>query len=434
MRHLKIRLILLSFLQFAVWGAYLVSQGRYLSGVGFGDRIGLFYAVQGIVSMFMPALMGIVADRYVPAQRLLGICHALAGTAMAAAGIYGVMTGAEVEFGVLFSLFALSILFFMPTIALSNSVAYTVLERAGMDPVKEFPPIRVWGTVGFICSMLFVDVAGFRGQSMQTTSAQYVVSGILSLALAVYTLTLPGCPVSNAGNRKSIADAMGLRAFALFRQRRMAVFFIFSMLLGVALQITNGFASPFLADFGHLPEYENSFGVAHSNVLISVSQVSEALCFLLIPFFLKKYGIKTVMLIAMTAWTLRFALFAVGNPGNGVWLFILSMAVYGVAFDFFNISGSLFVNQTTDKSMRASAQGLFMLMTNGIGAAAGTLGAQAVVNALVNVHKSPVQGASTDWYAVMSGWSVCWWIFAAYALFTAVLFAVFFRYGRAEKH
>ena len=316
----------------------------------------------------------------------------------------------------------------MPTIAISNSVAYTILEKAGKDPVKDFPPIRVWGTVGFICSMWFVDLVHFRGAAMQETSMQYVVSGVLSILLALYTLTLPECPVNRSSEKKSIVDAMGLRAFTLFKQRKMAIFFIFSMLLGVALQITNGFANPFLADFGNLAEYSGTFGVEHSNMLISLSQVSETLCILLIPFFLKRYGIKNVMLIAMFAWVLRFGFFAAGNPGSGVWLIILSMIVYGVAFDFFNISGSLFVNETTDRAIRSSAQGLFMLMTNGIGAAAGTIGAQAVVNALVNSHRIPGADGVIDWGAVMTGWSHAWWLFAAYALLVAILFAILFRY------
>ena len=393
MKGYKLRLILLSFLEFAVWGAYLTSQGRYLAGVGFGERIGMFYAIQGIVSIFMPAVMGIIADKWIPAQKLLGICHVVAGAAMIGAGVYGISAGEAVQYGSLFGLYAVSIAFFMPTIAISNSVAYTILEKAGKDPVKDFPPIRVWGTV-----------------------------------LALYTLTLPECPVNRSSEKKSIVDAMGLRAFTLFKQRKMAIFFIFSMLLGVALQITNGFANPFLADFGNLAEYSGTFGVEHSNMLISLSQVSETLCILLIPFFLKRYGIKNVMLIAMLAWVLRFGFFAAGNPGSGVWLIILSMIVYGVAFDFFNISGSLFVNETTDRSIRSSAQGLFMLMTNGIGAAAGTIGAQAVVNALVNSHRIPGADGVIDWGAVMTGWSHAWWLFAAYALLVAILFAILFRY------
>ncbi|MDE6045729.1 MAG: MFS transporter, partial [Alistipes sp.] len=302
-----------------------------------------------------------------------------------------------------------------PTIALSNSVAYSVLESRGLDTVKSFPPIRVWGTVGFICSMLVCDVAGF-----QTTFMQFVQCAVLGVVLAVYAMTLPECPVSRGGDKKSLVEALGLRAFALFKQKKMALFFIFSMLLGVSLQITNGFANPFITSFRDIPEYASTFGANHANALISLSQVSETLCILLIPFCLKRFGIKNVMLMAMFAWVLRFGLFGLGNPGGGVWMFILSMIVYGVAFDFFNISGSLFVNNETDMTIRSSAQGLFMIMTNGIGATVGTLGAQAVVDRLV--YTQPTIAAQT------AGWSTSWLVFAGYALCVAVVFALVFKY------
>ncbi|MBR2298142.1 MAG: MFS transporter [Bacteroidales bacterium] len=421
----KLKLILMNFLQFAVWGAYLTSQGRYLGSIGIGEKIGLFYSVQGIVSIFMPALLGIVADKWIPAQKTLGMAHILAGAFMLAAGYYGHMAGDQAQFSVLFTLYTISVAFFMPTIALSNSVAYNALEKGGLDPVKAFPPIRVWGTVGFICTMWFVDLMGF-----QANAFQYITSGILGLALGLYCFTLPECPIVKSNEKKSLADAMGLSAFKLFKEKRMAVFFIFSMLLGVALQITNGFANPFLGDFGNLSEYADTFGVKHSNMLISLSQISETLCILLIPFCLKKWGIKRVMLMAMLAWVFRFGLFATGNPGGGVWMFVLSMIVYGIAFDFFNISGSLFVNEATDKSIRSSAQGLFMMMTNGIGAALGSLAAQKVINVLVNVHK--IEGA-TDWTVVMHGWSSAWYVFAAYSLVIAVFFAILFKYKHTPE-
>lgn len=412
---IKFRLIVMNFLQYAIWGAYLTSMGSYLVDVGLASHIGIFYAMQGIVSIFMPAVVGIVADRWVPAQRLLGMCHLLAALFMGAAGYYAWTTGEGVQFGILFTCYALSVAFYMPTIALSNSVAYTVLEKGGLDTVKAFPPIRVWGTVGFICSMLVCDVAGF-----QTTYMQFVQCAVLGVALAVYAVTLPECPVSRGGEKKSLVEALGLRAFTLFKQKKMALFFIFSMLLGVSLQITNGFANPFITSFRDIPEYASTFGANHANALISLSQVSETLCILLIPFCLKRFGIKNVMLMAMFAWVLRFGLFGLGNPGGGVWMFILSMIVYGVAFDFFNISGSLFVNNETDTAIRSSAQGLFMIMTNGIGATIGTLGAQAVVDRFV--YSQPTIAVQT------TGWSTSWLVFAGYALCVALVFALVFKY------
>lgn len=405
---LKIRLALMNFLEFAVWGAYLTSMGTYLVNHDMAQHIGIFYAMQGIVSIFMPAIMGIVADRWIPAQRLLGFCHLIAGLFMGAMVYYANTAGGEIAFGTLFTLYSISVAFYMPTLALSNSVAYNALTKAGLDTVKDFPAIRVFGTVGFICTMWLVDLMGF-----QANEFQFATSGVIGILLFLYTFSLPACPVSSSNEKQSISEALGIKAFALFKQKRMAIFFIFSMLLGVSLQITNGFANPFITSFGSIPEYADTFGVQHANMLISLSQMSETVCILLIPFFMKRFGIKNVMLIAMFAWVLRFGLFGAGNPGSGVWMFILSMIVYGVAFDFFNISGSLFVDKSTDSEIRSSAQGLFMLMTNGIGATIGTLGAQQVVN----------------YYTIdgVTEWQSCWYIFAAYALVVGIAFALIFR-------
>ena len=411
------RLVAMNFLQFAIWGAYLTSMGRYLASVGLAENIGWFYAVQGVVSIFMPGLMGIVADRLVPAQRLLGLCHLLAGGFMGAAAVYGMQSGADVQMAVLFTLYTLSVAFYMPTLALSNSVAFNALTQEGKDTVKDFPPIRIFGTIGFICTMWVVDLLGY-----QATSEQFLVSAALGIVLGLYAQTLPACPVNKGGEKKSLVEALGLDAFRLLSQRRMAVFFVFSMLLGVSLQITNGYANPFIGCFAEIPEYANTFGAQHANILISLSQVSETCCILLIPFFLKRFGIKRVMMIAMLAWVFRFGLFGVGNPGSGVWMFVLSMVVYGVAFDFFNISGALFVEQEVPSGIRSSAQGLFMIMTNGLGAMVGTLSAQAVVNHFVYAVSAAEQ---------LDGWRTCWYIFAAYALVVLVLFTLVFRERKA---
>ena len=421
MKNLKLRLIVMNFLEFAVWGAYLTSMGGYLATHGLADNIGWFYAVQGIVSLFMPALLGIVADRWIPAQKVLSLAHTIAGVFMAAAGYYAMTAGDAVQFAPLFALYTISVAFFMPTIGLANSVAFNALTKAGMDTVKDFPPIRVFGTIGFICSMLTVDFTG-----LQHTFGQFFVSGGLSLVLAAYALTLPDCPVSKEQKSQSWIDIFGLRAFTLFKNPRMAIFFIFSMLLGVSLQITNGFANPFLTAFGDLKQYADTIAAQHANALISLSQISETLCILLIPFCMKRFGIKNVMLIAMFAWVFRFGFFGMGNPGMpGVILFVLSCIVYGVAFDFFNISGALYVDQQTDESIRSSAQGLFMIMTNGIGATIGTLSAQAVVTHFVNSQTEPA--------AIIQGWSTSWYIFAAYALVVAVSFMLIFKAPEAQK-
>ena len=393
-RQLTIRLILMNFLQYAAWGAYLTSLGRYLGNVGLGPQIKWFFAMQGIVSIFMPTLMGIVADRLIQAQKTLSLCHGLAGIFMIAAGVYCMSAGSAIAFAPLFVLYSLSVAFYMPTIAISNSVAYNALGKAGMDPVKDFPPIRVFGTVGFICSMLLTNFLKIGGVAMQDSYTQLISSGVLSLVLCAYALTMPACE-TNRGESKSIAEAFGLKAFSLFKD--------------------NGYANTFLGSFAADPALAGTFAVKNSNALIAISQASETLCILLIPFCMKKFGIKKVMLIAMFAWVFRFGFFGLGNPSMpGVLLFVLSCIVYGVAFDFFNISGSLYVNENTTPDIRSSAQGVFMLMTNGLGATIGTLAAGKVVEAC-DVFNTP------------ANWAEAWYIFAGYAFVVGVLFAILFK-------
>ena len=367
--NLKIRLAILTFLEFAVWGSYLTSMGRYLGEIGMGADIGFFYSMQGVVSLFMPAIFGVIADRWVQAQKMLGLCHLVAGGFMVALAMYcSVNSEAGTNRYFIFTLYSLSVAFYMPTLALSNSVSFNALQQAGMDTVKNFPPIRIFGTIGFILAMWFVDIMGYEANEMQ-----FMTSGIIGLLMFAYAFTVPNCPVNKVNGSRSMIDVFGLRAFTLFKRKEMALFFVFSMLLGVSLQITNGFANPFISSFETIPEYADTFGVQHTNILISLSQISETCCILLIPFFMKRFGIKNVMLIAMFAWVLRFGLFGLGDPGDGVWMFVLSMIVYGMAFDFFNISGAFFVDMNTEARHRSSAQGLFQLMTNGIGATLGTL-------------------------------------------------------------
>ena len=437
--NIKIRLIILSFLQFAVWGAYLTSMGNYLGSIGLGQQIGLFYAMQGFVSILMPAIMGIIADRWIPAQKLLGISHLIAAIFLGAAGYYGMQHSDSTDFTTLFTLYSLSVMFYMPTIALSNSVAYSVLINNNFDTIKTFPPIRTFGTIGFIVAMLFVNFAGFENGnftlnfsnlqgfvSFQNTYAQFFVSAFLGVVLSAYSFTLPHCPTNKSDEKQTLSDALGLKAFALFKDKKMAIFFVFSMLLGISLQITNGYANPFITSFKDIPQYADSWGANNANALISLSQVSETLCILLIPFCLKRFGIKKVMLMAMFSWFLRFGLFAVGDPGSGVWMFILSMIVYGVAFDFFNVSGSLFVDQETDDNIRSSAQGVFMMMTNGLGSTIGML----VAGEIVNYYQI---FSDIDPVTKMNGWYNAWTIFACYSLVVAILFMLVFKYKHTPE-
>ena len=433
---LKTRLIVMNFLQFAVWGAYLTSMGNYLGPAGMGTKIAWFYAIQGIVSIFMPTLMGIIADKFIQPQKLLGICHLVAGSVMLGLAYLG-STSPTPNPALFIAIYTVSVAFYMPTLALSNTAAFTILKNHGLDTVTHFPPIRVFGTVGFIATMWFVNCAcltdgsfGFtlarEAGKFQYTYMQFGVSGVLGILLFLYCFTLPACPLVKCETHRSFSQMLGLDAFRLFREKRMALFFIFSMLLGMSLQVTNGYAGPFITHFIAQPEYADSFAANNATLLVSLSQIAEALCILLIPFFLRRFGIKKVMLIAMVAWVLRFGFFGMGDPAfPGVTLFILSCIVYGVAFDFFNVSGGLFVDNEVSPELRASGQGLFMLMTNGLGATIGTLSAGAIVDHFCQWTDVTVNG-ETGLYLI-GDWSSAWYIFAGFALVVAVLFALLFR-------
>lgn len=440
--NLKIRLSLMNFLEFAVWGAYLTCMGNYLGVAGLGSEISWFYAIQGVVSIFMPTLIGIVADKYVQPQRLLGICHLLAGVFMLGCWYMGMQAGFGNEIhnsSFFIALYTLSVAFYMPTLALSNTTAFSILKGHGYDTVKDFPPIRVFGTIGFILTMWFVNCAvwdngsfGFtfaqNSHKFQYTYMQFFVSGIVSFILFFYSFTLPECKLVKQQAKKTLVQTFGLDAFKLFKSKRMALFLVFSALLGMSLQVTNSFAGPFITSFqgSSDPFIASSFAANNATLLTSISQVSEAMCILLIPFFLKRYGIKGVMLISMFAWVFRFGLFGVGSPTMpGVLLFVASCIIYGVAFDFFNVSGSIFVDKECAPSVKASAQGLFMLMTNGLGATIGTLSAGAIIN-----HYCQWKNTGSSSF-LMGDWQTCWFIFAGFAFVVGVTFALLYRQKKA---
>jgi NHS family xanthosine MFS transporter len=406
MMGLKLRITVMNFLQFFVWGAWLLSFGKYLYvTLGFsGEQIGAIFMTLGIASLFMPGVMGIIADRWLSPNKLYAIVHIIG------AGLL-YLAAKETEFNALYWVMLVYLMLYMPTIALDNTVSYCLLEKNGYDIVKDFPPIRVWGTVGFIIAVWIIDLLGWG-----LSNLQLYFSAAFSLILGIYSLTLlPDCPIEKTGEKKTLAQALGLDAFVLFKDKKMATFFIFSMMLGGALQITNMWGEAFLHDFGKIEKYKDAFAVTHNGILMSLSQISETLFILTIPFFLKKFGIKKVMLMSMFAWVLRFGLFGIGSPeGLGLVFLLLSMIIYGMAFDFFNISGSLFVEMEAEPKIRASAQGLFMIMTNGIGAMIGAYGSGIIIDMFThNGHKE---------------WTTIWFIFSAYALVVALLFMIFFKY------
>ncbi|HNL60614.1 MAG TPA: nucleoside permease [Chitinophagaceae bacterium] len=410
--NLKLRLTIMSFLQFFVWGAWLITIATYFfsHNMGTGTQFGDIFSTLALSSLFMPALAGIIADKWVNAEKLYGVLHILYGAILFyVPQVHDANTLYYVIFG--------AMICYMPTISLSNSIAYTILKNNNYDVVKDFPPIRVWGTIGFIAAMWVTNLTGSKDNANQ-----FIIGAIAAMILGIFSFTLPKCPPQKTiAKDASIIEQLGLKAFSLFSNYKMAAFFIFSMFLGAALQLTNMYGDVYLSEFGKVPEYHDSFVVKYSTIILSISQVSETLFILAIPFFLKKFGIKKVMLISMLAWVVRFGLFSYGDPAGNLWMIILSCIVYGMAFDFFNISGSLFVETTTDSKIRSSAQGLFMMMTNGVGAFLG----------------SRISGWMIDrFYTTANGdkqWHGIWLVFAIYALIVAVLFAIFFKHKHDPK-
>ncbi len=425
MKNIKFRLIVMIFLQFFVWGSWLITIGAYWfqtlpklyplidpatnTSVWTGSAFGALFSTMGIASLFMPALLGIVADKWINAEKLLGICHLLGAVVLFTLPMVKDPT-------TMFWVMLLNMCFYMPTISLSIAVAYSALKREGLDVVTDYPPIRVWGTIGFIVALWTISLL-----HIETSSEQFYVASAAAMVLGIYAFTLPKCPPQlNRVKSTSIAGALGLDAFKLFKNRKMAVFFIFAMLLGAALQLTNAYGDTFLHDFAEIDVYKDLIAVKYPAIIMSISQISETLFILAIPFFLKRFGIKKVMIISMFAWVLRFGLFAYGNPGDGLWMIILSCIVYGMAFDFFNISGSLFVETQSDASIRASAQGLFMMMTNGVGAIFGS-----AISGVVIEEYFTYADRTKDWNGI-------WLSFAAYALIVAILFMIFFKHKQED--
>ena len=404
---IKFRLIVMNFFQFFIWGSWLITIGAYWfqNKQWSGSEFGVIFSTMGIASLFMPAISGIIADKWVNAEKLYGLFHICGALVLFTLPLVNNPTA-------MFWVMLLNMMFYMPTISLSITVAYTALKNKRADIVKEYPPIRVWGTIGFIVALWVVSLLHF-----ETSANQFYVASAASLFLGLYAFSLPKCPPQlRAKQNKSIVDALGLNSFSLFKNRRLALFFIFAMLLGAALQLTNAYGDTFLHDFAKFEKYKDLTAVKYPAIIMSISQISETLFILAIPFFLRRFGIKYVMFFSMVAWVLRFGLFAYGNPGDGLWMIILSCIVYGMAFDFFNISGSLFVESQSDPAIRASAQGLFMMMTNGFGAVFGSSLSGVIIQKYFTYADS-----SKDWYGI-------WIAFALYALVIAILFLVVFKH------
>lgn len=432
----KARLSVMSALVFAVWGAYLTSMSNYMGSAHLGMLIPWYFAIQGLVCLITPPIAGIIADKYVQPRTVLSLCQLGASISMGVCWYLG-WKDAYPSPWLFTTFFTISSAFFVPSVALSNSIAFRTLRKENLDTEKHFPQIRVFGTIGFIAAMLFVNCASFDDGTLrfgfyginrfQYQCWQFLVSAILSFILFLYSMSLPSVQIDKSRISSSLYDKLGLNALGILKSRQILLFFIFSMLMGMCVKVTNGYSGPFITGFMAYPEYASSFGAGNATLLTSISQASEALCILLIPFFLKKYGIKVVLSISFFAWALRFGTFAFGNPGSGLWLLVASMLIYGVAFDFFSIAGAIYLENVTDKRITASAQGLWMMMTNGIGASVGTIIAGYIIEAFC--HWQPL-ASNPKIQCLVGDWEGAWLVFAGFALVVGLLFIFLFKTTR----
>lgn len=417
MKSIPTRLSVLNFLEFAVWGAYLTSMGNFLWRASLAEDIFWFYAVQGLASLFMPALIGYLADSIIAPRKMLSICHFLSAT-MKSLALYYCISSPVIKFWPLFILFGLGVSFYIPTIGLNNAYVMGCLKKNGFDPVKMFPKVRVFGTIGFITAMLMVNFIPFEGVSLQASPWQLGLSACFSMVLAIYILFLPK-------SEKPSGDKSDTRGSycTLLKDKNIFCFLIFTFLISICLQITNSYCNPYISSFATIPEFAGSWGARNANAIISLSQLSEALFVLLVPLAMKWFDIKKILIIAATAWTLRFGFLAIGNTNAGIIALIVSMIVYGIAFDFVNITGAIYLDSCVDKSLKNRVQSLFMLVMSGMGATIGTPIAGWVVNSLVYSRHNPE--------LQQSGWQQSWFIFAAYSFIIALL--IYFVYPSISR-
>jgi nucleoside transporter len=432
------RLAALFFLQFAVWGCFLTSLGQLLGSAGLGAHIPTIYATTGIVSLFSPAIMCHIADRYLSARRTLSICHIIGAIFMLGAWHYA-YTHPHMQFTPFYVLYFGFLSFFMPTIPLSTTVAFQKIKAMGNETAQMFPRIRIWGTVGFVAAMWFVNCAYVRDGSFgftlnedspyaatrfQYTSMQLLATSIVGIITALYNLSLPEYGKRQQHPKESLAEILGVDALRLFKQPLLRRFFIIAIFAGVCTQIGNGYATSFISQFASESEYATSLVAGNATMLFSLSNISEAASILVVGYALRRLGIRYTLFIAMAAWTARFALFAFGNPGSGLWMLILSMGIFGIAFNFYNIAGMLYVEGNTDAEHKALGQGLLMMMSTGVGSTVGMVGAGAVINHFCRWH------SYGDRSLLVGDWTSVWLIFAAYTLILAVSILLALRHNK----
>lgn len=394
---IKIRLQLstMMFLQFFVWGTWYVTMGTYLFKVGFtGIEIGAAYSTINWGAIVSPFFVGIIADRFFSAQKVMAAIH---------------LSGAVILFylanitdpSVFFWTLLLYSLLYMPTLALANAICFHQME----SPEKEFPSVRVLGTIGWIAAGLLL---GFL--KLEDANTQFLMGAGSSVALGLYALSLPDTPPKGKKSRPSFADILGLDAAVMFRDKSFVIFTISSLLISIPLAFYYSFTNPFFNEMG----LENAAGK------MTLGQVSEIVFLLLMPLFFVRLGVKKMILVGMIAWAIRYVLFVYGNAEELVWMYYLGIILHGVCYDFFFVTGQIYVDNAAPKHLQASAQGLITLLTYGLGMLIGSW--------------------ASGWYVDLNtlgdgshDWTVIWWMPAIMAIVVALLFMQFFQDKKTQN-
>ena len=388
----KLQLSSMMFLEFFIWGGWFVTMGTFLSQSfnASGSQLATAYETQSIRAIIAPFIIGLIADRYFSAQKILGFLH-LVGALL----LY--LAGSSNSFISFYPFILMYMILYMPTLALVNSVAFRQMK----DPSKEFPPIRVFGTVGWIIAGLIIGYLGWESQKLLENT--FYVTASASLILGIFSFTLPNTPPTADKGDYSISKILGLDALSLLKDKKYLIFFISSILICIPLAFY----------YQHANQFLNEIGMPKAAAVMTLGQISEALFILLLPIFLKRYGIKTTLIVGMLAWVLRYLLFAYGDVGQGTWMLIIGVILHGICYDFFFVSGQIYTDFKAGEQFKSSAQGLITLATYGLGMLIGFR----------------IAGNITDLYATSSGhdWTQIWMLPSGFALFVLIFFIITFR-------
>ena len=392
MIKIKIQLSFMMFLEFFIWGGWFVTMGTFLSQSfkASGSQLAQAYETQSIGAIIAPFVIGLIADRYFSAQKILGFLHILGAVVLCLAGTSN-------DFISFYPFVLIYMILYMPTLALVNSVAFRQMK----DPSKEFPPIRVFGTVGWIVAGLTIGYLGWESQKL--LSYTFYLTACASAILGVFSFTLPDTPPKAEKGDYSISKVLGLDALSLLKDTKYLIFFMSSILICIPLAFY----------YQHANQFLNELGMQKAAAVMTLGQISEALFILLLPIFLKRYGIKTSLIVGMLAWVVRYVLFAYGDIGENAWMLIFGVILHGICYDFFFVSGQIYTDYKAGDKFKSSAQGLITLATYGLGMLVGFR----------------LAGYITDQFIISSGhdWTQIWIIPSGFALFVLLFFILTFK-------